>query len=686
MCGRSYSIRQRCAPGTFFNEVAGSCDFPENVQSCFDQLYGDVRAENSHNLEGIVEYKVITVSGEALPPTPGTPKQNGPATIETTTETTNIKPSETRTDANAFQIKDRIVMGSSNANSQVTYSGGGQLEDRDSFLSVPAPADFSDVGFLNERNIASKSVSTVIQVKSDPASRSVSGLDLNKSIHVKTNKQRESVRFAQRNAASDHLDTQAEKGNADNVGDVFVSKPSRQSEPIHLDKHQRDSQDPFCVGKTPGTYPDPNHCEYFYQCSASVSRRHHCAPGTVFNPGKKHCDFKQHVLNCMDHQFETKGKAESSTISRSLPARQQVNGVRNDESQLRDARTQEGGVNNGNQKLKQISDTPRQKLEDKTHSPDESVLREYNVGKDDVKKVSKGSAESSQMQHSATKPVDKTPPKKNGHIVIGFKSKPVAIDREVATTRKRKPSLKQNTARRKTQQQEIINTPPPLYSENGNIPDSQRHIRFRDHETNRFYLRPFNHRQSSGRDSHTNSLRSSSRQRQSSLLHVPDTFRKRLQIFHSSRRAPQRGVQTTAPQRGLQTTAPQRGVQTTSPQRGFQTTAPHQGQQTTANRASAVTESDSQLIRSKPRTIEVSERRSKSWPRTRDFLHPDVQPFLVPITGPDGRLKWYYPVPLRNENGRLEWRYLNVPEPSSSAGDSRLPSGHKQREPLTNVP
>ena len=360
----------------------------------------------------------------------------------------------------------------------------------------------------------------------------------------------------------------------------------------------------------------------------------------------------------MDHQFETKGKAESSSTSRSLPVRQQVNGVRNDESQLRDARTQEGGENHGNRKLKLISDTPRPKLGDKTHSPDESVLREYNIGKD-VKKVSKGSVRSSQMQYSATKPVDKTPPKKNGHIVIGFKSKPVAIDREVATTRKRKPSLKQNTARRKTQHQEIINSPPPLYSESGNIPDSQRHIRFRDHETNRFYLRPFNHRQSGGRDSHTNSLRSSSRQRQSSLLHVPDTFRKRLQIFHSSRRAPQRGVQTTAPQRGLQTTS---------------------------NGASAVTESDRQPIRSKPKTIEVSERRPKPWPRTRDFLHPDVQPFLVPITGPDGRLKWYYPVPLRNENGRLEWRYLNVPEPSSNARDSRLPSGHKQREPFTNVP
>ena len=248
MCGRSYSIRQRCAPGTFFNEVAGSCDFPENVQSCFDQLYGDVRAENSHNLEGIVEYKVITVSGEAIPPTPSTSKQNGPATIETTTETTNIQPHETRTDANAFQIKDRIVM-DSHDNSQVSFAGGANLDGGDSFLSIPPPADLSDVGFLNERNIASKSVSTVIQVKSDPTSRSVSGLDLNKSIHVKTDKQRESARFVQRNAASNHIDTQAEKGNADNVGDVFVSKPSTQSEPIHLDKHQRDSQDPFCLGK-----------------------------------------------------------------------------------------------------------------------------------------------------------------------------------------------------------------------------------------------------------------------------------------------------------------------------------------------------------------------------------------------------------------------------------------------------
>lgn len=70
------------------------------------------------------------------------------------------------------------------------------------------------------------------------------------------------------------------------------------AEGIVITNRAKGVHDPFCYGKTIGNYPDPEFCEYFFQCSVTLSRRQKCAPGTVFNPNSKMCDFPSQVAGC----------------------------------------------------------------------------------------------------------------------------------------------------------------------------------------------------------------------------------------------------------------------------------------------------------------------------------------------------------------------------------------------------
>lgn len=70
------------------------------------------------------------------------------------------------------------------------------------------------------------------------------------------------------------------------------------AEGIVITNRAKGVHDPFCYGKTIGNYPDPEFCEYFFQCSFTLSRRQKCAPGTVFNPNSQMCDFPSQVAGC----------------------------------------------------------------------------------------------------------------------------------------------------------------------------------------------------------------------------------------------------------------------------------------------------------------------------------------------------------------------------------------------------
>lgn len=167
-CTNNYAVRQRCAPGTFFNDITKRCDFPENVPRCEKQLYGDSR--NNYNLDGVVDPNEIIVVN------PG--NQDSATISDTPTKTSQASQTE----------------------------------------------------FQNEKT------DTVI---------------INN------------------------------KGNG--------------------------NHDPFCFGRKVGNYPDPDFCNFFYQCSLSVSRRQRCAPGTVFNPKKDMCDFPSEVKHCENYFRISKG-------------------------------------------------------------------------------------------------------------------------------------------------------------------------------------------------------------------------------------------------------------------------------------------------------------------------------------------------------------------------------------------
>ncbi|XP_062583402.1 uncharacterized protein LOC134245161 [Saccostrea cucullata] len=58
-CTNYYAVRQRCAPGTFFNDLTKKCDFPENVPRCEKQLYGEFK--NNYNMDGVADPNEIIV-------------------------------------------------------------------------------------------------------------------------------------------------------------------------------------------------------------------------------------------------------------------------------------------------------------------------------------------------------------------------------------------------------------------------------------------------------------------------------------------------------------------------------------------------------------------------------------------------------------------------------------------------
>ncbi|XP_061195447.1 uncharacterized protein LOC133203689 [Saccostrea echinata] len=179
-CTNYYAVRQRCAPGTFFNDLTKKCDFPENVPRCEKQLYGEFK--NNYNMDGVADPNEIIVVN------PGN---------QDDTEVKSI-PSEAKQASNSAVQSDKkdIVIGNNTTN-----------------------------------------------------------------------------------------------GN----------------------------HDPFCFGKKVGNYPDPNNCDFFYQCSLILSRRQKCAPGTVFNPKKDRCDFPSQVKGC-ENSFTRKryGSVEQTHVKKEI--------------------------------------------------------------------------------------------------------------------------------------------------------------------------------------------------------------------------------------------------------------------------------------------------------------------------------------------------------------------------------
>ncbi|CAH1791211.1 unnamed protein product [Owenia fusiformis] len=53
-----------------------------------------------------------------------------------------------------------------------------------------------------------------------------------------------------------------------------------------------------CLNVDDGTYPNPNDCTGYVQCNHGIAHIMPCAPGLVFNPLMKYCDWPYNVPNC----------------------------------------------------------------------------------------------------------------------------------------------------------------------------------------------------------------------------------------------------------------------------------------------------------------------------------------------------------------------------------------------------
>ncbi|KAK3090423.1 hypothetical protein FSP39_011750 [Pinctada imbricata] len=223
ICGVENRVRQRCAPGTFFHEVSKTCEFPENVPTCVEQLYGDANAENSHNLEGLVEYQVTVVGNHS--PGQGTDQ---PVSVDL----------ETR--GAAFRSQAR--------------------EASRNMIETPSKISRFDEAIVHKDGVGSR------RGTENGALSTLKPFDKSYQQNEDTEK------------TPSEIDTKS-------------------SQLIHISEHH-ESQVEFCVGKIQGNYPDSTDCRYFYQCSVSLSRKHECAPGTVFNPKLKFCDHPANVPSC----------------------------------------------------------------------------------------------------------------------------------------------------------------------------------------------------------------------------------------------------------------------------------------------------------------------------------------------------------------------------------------------------
>lgn len=107
----------------------------------------------------------------------------------------------------------------------------------------------------------------------------------------------------------------SETSNPDVSSDVKMQRRETTQRNVVIGRNTiRGNHDPFCFGKTIGNYPDPNFCEFFYQCSLTLSRRQKCAPGTVFNSEKNMCDFPSEVKGCENYFHQNKTPKEKKTV------------------------------------------------------------------------------------------------------------------------------------------------------------------------------------------------------------------------------------------------------------------------------------------------------------------------------------------------------------------------------------
>ena len=106
----------------------------------------------------------------------------------------------------------------------------------------------------------------------------------------------------------------SETSNPDVSSDVKMQRRETTQRNVVIGRNTiKGNHDPFCFGKTIGNYPDPNFCEFFYQCSLTLSRRQKCAPGTVFNSEKNMCDFPSEVKGCESYFHQNKTPKEKKT-------------------------------------------------------------------------------------------------------------------------------------------------------------------------------------------------------------------------------------------------------------------------------------------------------------------------------------------------------------------------------------